>query len=167
MARLQELLNNLFPYSPLKVDRHFGVTFCLHLQGRRSQATNQSGSLLTTCFTLLSCLDFSSILKTEATSSPLTSVDCQRTTQHYIPENRDCYENLAFYTACSVLSSRFCNLFNDAITNEKIWGWMDRLCGLVVRVPGYRSVGLGSIPGTTRKKRSGSGTGSTQPREHN
>jgi hypothetical protein len=35
------------------------------------------------------------------------------------------------------------------------------LCGLVVRVPGYRSGGLGSIPGTTRKKSSGSGTGST------
>jgi hypothetical protein len=31
----------------------------------------------------------------------------------------------------------------------------DRLCGLVVRVPGYRSRGLGS------------GTGSTQPREYN
>jgi hypothetical protein len=28
----------------------------------------------------------------------------------------------------------------------------DRLSGLVVRVPGYRSGGLGSIPGTTRKK---------------
>jgi hypothetical protein len=27
---------------------------------------------------------------------------------------------------------------------------MDRLCGLVVRVPGYRSGGPGSIPGTTR-----------------
>jgi hypothetical protein len=26
----------------------------------------------------------------------------------------------------------------------------DRLCGLVVRVPGYRSRGPGSIPGTTR-----------------
>jgi hypothetical protein len=29
----------------------------------------------------------------------------------------------------------------------------DRLCGLVVRVLGYRSGGPGSIPGTTRKKR--------------
>jgi hypothetical protein len=29
---------------------------------------------------------------------------------------------------------------------------MDRLCGLVVRVLGYRSGGTGSIPGTTRKK---------------
>jgi hypothetical protein len=44
----------------------------------------------------------------------------------------------------------------------------DRPCGLVVRVLGYRSGGPGSIPGTTRKKKSsGSGTGSTQPREYN
>jgi hypothetical protein len=28
----------------------------------------------------------------------------------------------------------------------------DRLCGLVVRVLGYRSGGPGSIPGTTREK---------------
>jgi hypothetical protein len=31
----------------------------------------------------------------------------------------------------------------------------DRLCGLVVRVLGYRSGGPGSIPGTTRKKKVG------------
>jgi hypothetical protein len=43
----------------------------------------------------------------------------------------------------------------------------DRQCGLVVRVLGYRSVGPGSIPDTTRKKSDGSGTGSTQPREYN
>jgi hypothetical protein len=42
----------------------------------------------------------------------------------------------------------------------------DRLCGLVVRVVGYRSGGPSSIPGTT-KKSSLSGTGSTQPREYN
>jgi hypothetical protein len=44
----------------------------------------------------------------------------------------------------------------------------DRLCGLVVRVLGYRFGGPGSIPGTTSKKKSSvSGTGSTQPREYN
>jgi hypothetical protein len=44
----------------------------------------------------------------------------------------------------------------------------DRLCDLVVRVLSYRSGGLGSIPGTTSKKKSsGSGTGSTEPREYN
>jgi hypothetical protein len=36
----------------------------------------------------------------------------------------------------------------------------------VVRVLGYRSGGPGSIPGTTRKKSGGSGTGSTRPREY-
>jgi hypothetical protein len=42
----------------------------------------------------------------------------------------------------------------------------DRLCGLVVRVPGYRSRGPGSIPTLPDFLRSsGSGTGSTQPRE--
>jgi hypothetical protein len=43
----------------------------------------------------------------------------------------------------------------------------DRLCGLAVRVLGYRCGGPGSIPGTTRKKSNGSVTGSTQPREYN
>jgi hypothetical protein len=43
----------------------------------------------------------------------------------------------------------------------------DRLCGLVVRVLGHRSGGPGSIPGTTRKKSSGSETGCTQLREYN
>jgi hypothetical protein len=49
--------------------------------------------------------------------------------------------------------------------NSRLLG--DRLCGLVVRVLGYRSGGPGSIPGTTRKKNCGSGTGSTQPRKYN
>jgi hypothetical protein len=49
---------------------------------------------------------------------------------------------------------------------HRLLATQDRLCGLVVRVLGYRSGGPGSIPGTT-KKISGSGTGSTQPREYN
>jgi hypothetical protein len=57
-----------------------------------------------------------------------------------------------------------------------LWCLYDRLCGLVVRVLGYRPGGPGSISGTTRfsgkkkKKKEasiGSGTGSTQPREYN
>jgi hypothetical protein len=39
-----------------------------------------------------------------------------------------------------------------------------RLCGLMVRVPGYRSRSPGSIPGTARFPRSSE---STQPREYN
>jgi hypothetical protein len=46
-------------------------------------------------------------------------------------------------------------------------GFTERLSGLVVRVLGYRSGGSSSIPGTTREKSSGSGTGSTQSREYN
>jgi hypothetical protein len=41
------------------------------------------------------------------------------------------------------------------------------LCSLVFIIHGYRFGGPGSIPGTTRKKSSVSGTGSTQPREYN
>jgi hypothetical protein len=43
----------------------------------------------------------------------------------------------------------------------------DRFCGLVVTVTGYRSIGPGfdSLPDFLRS--SGSGTGSTQPREYN
>jgi hypothetical protein len=55
----------------------------------------------------------------------------------------------------------------DTTTNFGIHISQDRLCGLVVKVLGYRSGGPGLIPGTTRKKSSGSGTGSTQPREYN
>jgi hypothetical protein len=54
--------------------------------------------------------------------------------------------------------------FTALVSKQRL---LDRLCGLVLRVPGYRSTGPGSIPGTNRKKSSGSGTGSTQPREYN
>jgi hypothetical protein len=65
------------------------------------------------------------------------------------PSVRKCSENdeMEVYISCSSI--------------------LDRLCGLVVRVLGYRSGGLGSIPGTTRKTSSGSGTKCTQPREYN
>jgi hypothetical protein len=39
----------------------------------------------------------------------------------------------------------------------------DRLCGLVVRILGYRSGGPGSIPGTTRKKSNGVWNGVHSP----
>jgi hypothetical protein len=38
----------------------------------------------------------------------------------------------------------------EALEKSCIYYLGDRLCGLVVRVLGYRSGGSGSIPGTTR-----------------
>jgi hypothetical protein len=64
---------------------------------------------------------------------------------------------------CSSTSSLSCNLLlkkNFSVIQPKIYKyeynilslWGDCLCGLVVRVLGYRSGGPGSIPGTTTKK---------------
>jgi hypothetical protein len=58
-------------------------------------------ALVATCFTLVSCLAYSSTLKVEATCSFETSVDFQKTTRPYIPEdgtihNQRC-ENLKSY----------------------------------------------------------------------
>jgi hypothetical protein len=47
----------------------------------------------------------------------------------------------------SVVFSALPNRYRDSSSS-----WPDRLCGLVVRVLGYRSGGQGSIPGTTKKK---------------
>jgi hypothetical protein len=75
----------------------------------------------------------------------------------------------------------FCFAICQRCSFETVWGQknlkiilmhlcimvFDRLCGLVVRVLGYRSGGPGSIFSTIMKKSTGSGTGSTQPREYN
>jgi hypothetical protein len=57
--------------------------------------------------------------------------------------------------------------FSSSENKSRLSKLADRLCGLVDRVLGYRSGGVGSIPGPTRKQSSGSGAGSTQPREYN
>jgi hypothetical protein len=45
-------------------------------------------------------------------------------------------------------------IFSATLANKRKTGYvMDSLCGLVVRVLGYRSGGPGSIPGTTKKKK--------------
>jgi hypothetical protein len=68
----------------------------------------------------------------------------------------------------SCTNSEACFVFHNTLTFSVTYYHFDRLCGLVVRVLGYRSGGPGSIPGTTRgKKSNGSGTGSTQPRVYN
>jgi hypothetical protein len=56
---------------------------------------------------------------------------------------------------------------NNNNNNNNNTNNLDLLCGLVVRVLGYRSGGPDTIPGTTRKKSAGPGKWSTQPREYN
>jgi hypothetical protein len=78
------------PCSPLKIKRHFGGTYRLHLQVRTiSQTRNQSWLLcLSPSFTLVPCLTYCSNVKMEATCSFEASVDFQRPKRHYIPEDR-------------------------------------------------------------------------------
>jgi hypothetical protein len=68
------------------------------------------------------------------------------------------YTTEMYCVSCEVRTEFICVMY------EKV----DRLCGLVVRVPDHRSRGPGSIPALPDFLRSsGSGTGSTQPREYN
>jgi hypothetical protein len=46
----------------------------------------------------------------------------------------------------------YAGVYSSAKHFNEIASFYDHLCGLVVRVLGYRSGGPGSIPGTTRKK---------------
>jgi hypothetical protein len=65
------------------------VTCRLHLQSRSiSQARNQRESRWQAELCLISCLAYASNLKIEATCSSETSVDFERTTRRYIPEDK-------------------------------------------------------------------------------
>jgi hypothetical protein len=69
--RKSSVFCNITPCSPLEVNRHFGVTYHLHLESRGvSQSRNQhKASIKTVCL-------------------PETSVDLHRTTRSYITEDR-------------------------------------------------------------------------------
>jgi hypothetical protein len=55
---------------------------------------------------------------------------------------------LLTYCILSITQSHFIFLNSDLLRNNCVV--MDHLCDLVVRAPGYRSRGPGSIPGATR-----------------
>jgi hypothetical protein len=70
---------NITPWTPLKISWRFGGTLHLNLQRQRiNQARSGRGALIATCFTLIYCLAYSSIMKIEATCSSETSLDFQR-----------------------------------------------------------------------------------------
>jgi hypothetical protein len=93
------ILWDITPCSSL-VNRRFGKNISPPSSGSRiSQARNNL--CLPCAFTQVCCLAYSSALKMEAISSSETSVDTQRTTRRYIPEdctlhNHRC-ENLESY----------------------------------------------------------------------
>jgi hypothetical protein len=76
-------LFEITPCIPLKINRRFGETYCLH----RHEAGKQA-ALLAKCFMLISCLAYSSTMMMEATYYSDMSVHFQRTTRLYIPEDR-------------------------------------------------------------------------------
>jgi hypothetical protein len=59
------------------------------LCSRTNQSLGRRLVLLENCLILVSCLAYSSTLKIEATGSSEISVDFQRTTQSYIPQDRN------------------------------------------------------------------------------
>jgi hypothetical protein len=82
---------DITPCSPLNVNRRFGRTCRLHLQGRRTSHVrdqHEAGYSLPPAFMLVSYLAYPSALKMEATCSSETSVHFQRTTQRYILKDR-------------------------------------------------------------------------------
>jgi hypothetical protein len=66
--------------SPLSVNRRFGGTHRLHIQGRSNKFSKKP-----TCWFLSALI--SSTLKMETICSSETSVDTQRTTRRYVPED--------------------------------------------------------------------------------
>jgi hypothetical protein len=95
--------------SLLKVNRRFGGTLCIHLQGRISREWYQLVSRwldLPPALTLVSFLAYFSSIKMEAICSSETSVEFQQTTRRCIPVDRTVHnnrcENLKSYTLTEV-----------------------------------------------------------------
>jgi hypothetical protein len=102
--------------SPLKVNRRFGGTYRLHLQGRGiSRARNQRESRRK-----------AETLKMEVTCSSETSVDFQRTTQRYIAEYRTLHnhssENLTSCICLFIYISSPVPQLAQAVTLLKVLG---------------------------------------------
>jgi hypothetical protein len=123
----------IMPCSPLKVNRRFGRTFCLHLQGRRiSRKTNQRESRWQAEF-------YPPTLKMEAICSSETSVDFQRITRRYIPEdstfhNHRC-ENLKSYISFYLTTCRSTPLYEFDLVHMNSHFERRELARRVVKFP--------------------------------
>jgi hypothetical protein len=79
---------NISPYSPLKANQRFRVIFRFLLQSRKIIQTRNSINQIANSVSFYFLLAYSSFLKVQAKYSSETSVDFQRTTRHYILEDR-------------------------------------------------------------------------------
>jgi hypothetical protein len=84
---------DITPGSPLKVNRRFGGTYRLHLQGRRISRSRKQQSL-PPALKLVSCSAYSSTLKMEAICCSETSVYFQRTTRRHAPGDSTLHKNV-------------------------------------------------------------------------
>jgi hypothetical protein len=73
------ILWNIMPCSPLSVNRCFGGTYCLHLQGRSYKFSKKPERK--------QVLNYFFDLNMEAICSSETSVDTRRSAWHHIPED--------------------------------------------------------------------------------
>jgi hypothetical protein len=101
--------------SPLKVSRHF-QEYIASIFRVEENSKQDKKFCLSPAFTLLSCLTYSSTLEMEAACSE-TSIDFQRTTCRYTPEDRtllqprDLYNAFKYYPLTFTPSFSRCLLF--------------------------------------------------------
>jgi hypothetical protein len=105
------------PCSPVEVDRRFGGTYCLNLQGwtvsqaRNQEQTGDKQMGLAAYLLPIFCLAHCSTLKMEATRSSKTSADFYRITRRCNPEGR------TLHTHCLVTSTPTTSTFNHVISD--------------------------------------------------
>jgi hypothetical protein len=91
---------DITPRSPLKVNGRFGGTYRLQLHVPKNKTEQETSVKAGTKqnLTLVPCLGYSWNLTTEEICSSETSVDFQRTTRRYIPEDRTQYKKNTWYS---------------------------------------------------------------------
>jgi hypothetical protein len=116
------IFRDITPCSPLSVNRRFEGTYRPHLQGRKNKFSKKPAWKQVESRIIRQPELIFWTLKMEAICSSETSVDTRRATRRYIPD--DCILQIRHVSADRIYA--FCLYFAD------------RLCGLVVRVSGYR-----------------------------
>jgi hypothetical protein len=97
------IFSDITTCSALKFNRRFRETCCLHLQ-----KPGWNRALTVTCFTLVSFLAYSWTMKMEATCYSETSVDFQRNTWRYIPEDRTIHNNCSEISKSTKSKTIYC-----------------------------------------------------------